>query len=30
LPWRETASQLAWLLGGLSVGMFAMRLLHAH
>ena len=30
LPWRETASQLAWLLGGLSVVMFAMRLLHAH
>jgi len=30
LPWRETTSQLAWLLGGLSVVMFAMRLLHAH
>ena len=30
LPWRETASQLAWLLGGLSLVMFALRLLHAH
>ena len=30
LPWRETASQLAWLAGVLSVVMFAMRLMHAH
>ena len=30
LPWRDTLSQLAWLAGGLSVVMFAMRALHSH
>jgi len=30
LPWRETALQLAWLVCGLSVVMFTMRLLHSH
>ena len=30
LPWRETAAQLVWLAGGLSVVMFALRLLHSH
>ena len=30
LPWRETASQLAWLAAGLSVVMVAMRLMHSH
>ena len=30
LPWRDTVSQLAWLAGGLSMVMFAMRLLHSH
>jgi zinc and cadmium transporter len=30
LPWRDTASQLAWLAGGLSLVMFVLRLLHSH
>ena len=30
LPWRETASQLAWLAAGLFVVMSAMQLLHSH
>jgi zinc and cadmium transporter len=30
LPWRETASQLAWLAAGLVVVMSAMQLLHSH
>jgi zinc and cadmium transporter len=30
LPWRETASQLAWLAAGLAVVMSAMQLLHSH
>jgi zinc and cadmium transporter len=30
LPWRETALQLAWLVCGLSVVMFTLRLLHSH
>jgi zinc and cadmium transporter len=30
LPWRETASQLLWLGGGLAIVMLARGLLHAH
>jgi zinc and cadmium transporter len=30
LPWRETASQLAWLTAGLGVVMVATRALHGH
>jgi zinc and cadmium transporter len=30
LPWRETASQLAWLVGGLGLVMLAQKMLQAH